>query len=217
MLILLAWSTGVLLGWAVAAPLGPINVEIIRRHFQHGPRAGLLLGLGACSVDTVYILLISGGLLTLRPGPSATAWMQLGSAAILVALAMLILRGARKAATSASVLDAGGGQSTGSPLRHYTVGLLMTASSPMNLVFWIGIIVGGEHSVSNPWGPWPIIVGVMCGTVSWVFGLSLLLLAGRRWLRPSVLVGLNVAGALILIALALRSGWHFATAVMMGS
>ena len=41
------FARGILLGWGVAVPLGPVNVEIARRTLRRGFRAGFFLGMGA--------------------------------------------------------------------------------------------------------------------------------------------------------------------------
>ena len=43
------------IGVSVAAPIGPVNVEIIRRGLTVGARSAFLLGLGAVSADCVYL------------------------------------------------------------------------------------------------------------------------------------------------------------------
>ncbi len=206
-----AWAGGVVLGLGVAAPFGPINVEIVRRHLSRGVRSGLLLGLGACSVDTGYILLISFGLITARPGQRVQAGFMLTGAAILTVLAGLILRKAGASARTAVGMagaDPTAGSGPGGSWRDYTVGVMMTAASPMNLVFWLGVIASGQYLDQTPWGPWPRIVGVMCGTTGWVLALNGGLLAGRRLLRPWLLVLINVAGAAILVGFAVRGAWQ---------
>lgn len=199
-----AFIAGFVLGLSIAAPFGPINVEIIRRHLGHGLAAGLFIGLGACSVDTAYILLISFGLITVQPGPAVQAALTIAGAIILVVLAGMIVRSAGRSAERAVAANADA-HGRVKLWRHYVVGLAMTAASPMNLVFWFGVIVGGGHRVANAWGYWPTVAGVMCGTVSWVVSLNLGLLAGRRFLKPRLLLGVNLASAAILVGFAV---WH---------
>lgn len=58
---------GLLLGWGAAIPIGPINLEVIRRNLQFGSRFGISFGLGACSADmTYFILLLAGALVLLQ-------------------------------------------------------------------------------------------------------------------------------------------------------
>ena len=49
-------GTGLLLGWSVAWPPGPINAEMIRRGLAGRHGAALALGLGACSGDFLWAL-----------------------------------------------------------------------------------------------------------------------------------------------------------------
>ena len=204
--LLYAWLGGVALGLGIAMPLGPINVEIIRRHLGQGFGAGLLLGLGACSVDTAYIIVISLGLISAQPSPMVQNVLAVIGAAILVVLAAMILRSARTSARGAAATQVAADRPT-RRWRHYAVGVAMTAVNPMNLVFWFGVIVSGIN-VSDPrLGPWPTVVGVMCGTSGWVIGLNLALVAGRRFLRPGLLAAINVVSAGVLVAMAVRTVW----------
>ena len=45
---------GFLLGFAVAAPVGPIGVLVIRRTLAVGPRTGFISGLGGATADAAY-------------------------------------------------------------------------------------------------------------------------------------------------------------------
>ncbi len=45
---------GALLGFSIAAPVGPIGVLCIRRTLQYGRFSGLFSGLGAATADTLY-------------------------------------------------------------------------------------------------------------------------------------------------------------------
>ncbi|MDO9120200.1 MAG: LysE family transporter, partial [Anaerolineaceae bacterium] len=45
---------GILIGFSIAAPVGPIGVLCIRRTLADGRTAGLLSGLGAATADALY-------------------------------------------------------------------------------------------------------------------------------------------------------------------
>jgi threonine/homoserine/homoserine lactone efflux protein len=45
---------GVLIGFSIAAPVGPIGVLCIRRTLADGRNSGLISGLGAATADAVY-------------------------------------------------------------------------------------------------------------------------------------------------------------------
>lgn len=47
-------AKGLIIGFAIAAPVGPIGVLCIRRTFADGQAAGLATGLGAATADAFY-------------------------------------------------------------------------------------------------------------------------------------------------------------------
>src|SRR6187397_2378189 len=53
---------GLLIGFSIAAPVGPIGVLCIRRSLADGARMGLLTGLGAASADAIYGAIAAFGL-----------------------------------------------------------------------------------------------------------------------------------------------------------
>ena len=53
---------GILIGFSIAAPVGPIGVLCIRRTLAYGRMAGLISGLGAATADVVYGCIAGFGL-----------------------------------------------------------------------------------------------------------------------------------------------------------
>ena len=55
-------TKGLVIGLAIAAPVGPIGVLCIRRTLAEGPLAGLLTGMGAATADGLYGAVAAFGL-----------------------------------------------------------------------------------------------------------------------------------------------------------
>ena len=53
---------GMLLGFSIAAPVGPIGILCIRRTLQFGRLSGLFSGLGAATADAIYAIIAAFGL-----------------------------------------------------------------------------------------------------------------------------------------------------------
>ncbi|HET7560610.1 MAG TPA: LysE family transporter [Limnochordia bacterium] len=99
---------GLALGYGAAIPIGPVNVEIIRRGLAGGFWPAFTLGLGACSADTAYVLLILGGVGTWLQGRWVHAALALFATLFLGWLAGRSLLGAwrhRRSRRSRDVLD----------------------------------------------------------------------------------------------------------------
>lgn len=50
-------TNGFLIGFAIAAPVGPIGLLCIQRTLQFGRRFGFVSGLGAATADLIYGLI----------------------------------------------------------------------------------------------------------------------------------------------------------------
>src|SRR5690348_5648959 len=53
---------GLILGFSIAAPVGPIGVLCIRKTLQFGRFSGLFSGLGAAAADAIYAVIAGFGL-----------------------------------------------------------------------------------------------------------------------------------------------------------
>ncbi len=53
---------GIVIGFVIAAPVGPIGILCARRTIMHGRRAGFFSGMGAASADTIYGFIAAFGL-----------------------------------------------------------------------------------------------------------------------------------------------------------
>src|SRR5262245_29758963 len=53
---------GIILGFSIAAPVGPIGILCVRKTLQFGRLSGFFSGLGAAAADTVYGIIAAFGL-----------------------------------------------------------------------------------------------------------------------------------------------------------
>ncbi len=60
-------SAGLVIGFSVAAPIGPMGLLCIQRTLTSGMRVGVCTGLGAATVNVVYGALIIAGLDKMAP------------------------------------------------------------------------------------------------------------------------------------------------------
>src|SRR4051794_20490183 len=176
---------GITLGLGVAAPIGPVNVEIARRAIRGGFVAGFLLGLGAVTVDVTYVVLASFSVRLFLDRPRIMLFMGVAGGAFLVLLGVECLRSVRKEWEEGHEEAAEGGETQSpqdgqiKPRRNYLTVLVMTALNPMTLAFWFfapkmtGVKEAGEMPM--------LCAGVAVGTSSWVcFFAALMSAAGRK-------------------------------------
>lgn len=178
---LLAYGMGV--GVVLAAPVGPINVEIIRRGLLIGSKAGWLVGIGAMTADTIFAALIVSGLTQFADQPEMRAPLFAAGA---VMLAYVGWTGLRQALANAMAIE---GKARGSS-RSFMTGFLMAALNPMGIVYWLSVgsaLVAEAVDKVGQIGSPLLVGGVFFGIFCWVSALALAVHFGRRFVNERVL------------------------------
>jgi threonine/homoserine/homoserine lactone efflux protein len=184
---------GVAIGFAIAAPVGPIGLLCIRRTLTDGTLAGLVCGLGAASADALY---------------AAFAVFALALATALVAQTLVPLRlaggvflialGVRTARASASF------NVELSVPRAYAQGFLttfaLTALNPATIVSFAGIVAGAAFGAQPPAGARALrlVAGVFAGSALWWLVLSVCVGTVRRSVGPGLRRAVNLASGVTL-------------------
>lgn len=126
---------GLLIGFTVAAPVGPIGILCINRTLSKGRLTGFVSGLGAASADAIYGCIAAFGLTFITSFLiSQKLWLQLIGGLFLCYLGIQTYR-SRPAGHAASAR--GGGL-----LKSYTSVFFLTVTNPMTILFFIGIFSG---------------------------------------------------------------------------
>lgn len=201
------FGRGVIIGVAIAAPVGPIGVLCIRRTLLHGRAAGFVSGLGAAAADGIYGSIAVLGLTAATRLLASVNWiMQIAGGAFLCFLGM---RSIFKA-SNLSINPAG--DTGGGPLRKRVPGALfgdfattfiLTLTNPLTILAFAAIIAGAGFSSARPGGAqtgWLLIAGVFTGSAGWWFFLSAAVAAVKtRFFQPgwTVWVG-RISGGILM-------------------
>jgi len=191
---------GLLLGFSIAAPVGPIGVLCIRRTLGAGILSGIVSGLGAALADSLYgtvaafgLTALSGLLLTHSDG------LRLGGGLFLV-----YLGGKTFLARPAAVVS---GSDAAGRLRDFSSALLLTLTNPMTILsftaIFAGLGFGGGQSGLPPAG-W-LVGGVFSGSLLWWVLLSSLVGRFRHRLGFAALRLINRVSGIILLGFGLIS------------
>jgi threonine/homoserine/homoserine lactone efflux protein len=196
---------GLLIGFSIAAPVGPIGVLCIRRTLAQGRAAGLASGLGAATADAVYGCIAGFGL-TFISGLliSQQSWLKLLGGAFLCYLGIrtLLAQPAERAASAAGLGLAGA----------YTSTFFLTLTNPTTILSFVAVFAGlGLASMGGDYAAAVVLVlGVFVGSALWWLLLSggVGLLRARfdtramRWVNRISGVVITAFGLLALVSLA---------------
>lgn len=193
-------------GWLVAAPIGPVNLEIIRRSLGRGLLRGWLVGVGATFVDATYLILFSAGLgAVLERAPRLTTALFVAGGVLLTWVGIGALREAwlclRRGWEEARRLQSAAPRRltrfSDSHLGHFLLGVAMCAANPMTLAFWSSLALRFAHLTSS--GRLLASGMVWLGALSWTLTLMAMLGLARRWVGPRMFAVVTSAGGLCMV------------------
>jgi threonine/homoserine/homoserine lactone efflux protein len=188
------WSipvVGVLIGLAVAAPLGPVNLLVIRYGLSHGSSAALLAGLGAVVGDGLYAAIAAFGISAVIDILSAYSnWIELAGGLILLAIGLK---------TARTVVDAAPAFAEPSRTPHalnlFATTFALTVSNPATLVAFLALFgsIGDYVTVAHdrPLTSVSLVASVMIGSLLWWTSLTAIVGRLRYRLSGNLLSWLN--------------------------
>jgi threonine/homoserine/homoserine lactone efflux protein len=185
---------GALIGFSIAAPVGPTGVLCIRRTLAEGRAFGLVSGLGAATADALYGCVAAFGLTFISAAlVSHQALLRLVGGIFLCYLGVRTLL-ARPAEQAAAVQ--GGGL-----LRAYGSTFLLTLTNPMTILAFAAIFAGlGLAEAAGSYASAGLLVlGVFLGSASWWLLLSSIVGIFRARFTPAGLLWVNRISGLMLL------------------
>ncbi len=191
---------GVIIGFAVAAPVGPIGMLCIRLTLEKGRAAGFCGGLGAAVADTIFAAIGAFALIGafgLTSGGSTIeayrTWLELGGGLFLVAFGVHL--GLKRPVIAAS--DEEVPQTLLADFLRTTV---LTLANPSTILSFIGIFAGASVlSRLNLTDVPELILGVFLGSAGWWLTLAIGVGFIRHMISEAVFIWLNrIAGALLV-------------------
>jgi threonine/homoserine/homoserine lactone efflux protein len=201
----LLFVRGLVVGFSIAAPVGPIGVLCIRKTLADGRAVGLATGLGAATADAFYgavagfgLTAVSGALVRHQ---GALRWI---GGAFLCYLGLRTLA-SRPAARAAAAAGAG-------LLGSFAATLALTLANPMTILSFAAVFAGLGLVGAGAAGPAAaglLVAGVFLGSAAWWLLLSGAVSVFRARVGPPALAWVNRASGLVILgfgAAALAAG-----------
>ena len=189
----LLFGKGILLGLAIAAPLGPIGALCISRTLERGFWAGVAGGLGTALADGAYALMAAAGFAAFALLlDTISVPLQIVGGAFLLWLGWKSFR-PRPPVTAATV---GARDLLATTISTF----FLTITNPATILSFAAIFAGlGLAGAGDRWSAALLVLGVFAGSMLWWFFLSGLVAMLHHRLPPSFSVWVSRISGVVLI------------------
>ncbi|MEX2117306.1 MAG: LysE family transporter [Bacteroidota bacterium] len=185
---------GVLIGFAMAVPVGPIGILCIRKTLAEGHSRGMIPGLGAATADSLYSGIAAFGLTFVSDAiVSQELWLRLAGGALLLFLG---IRTYRKHKEPVIPLTNKG------LLGSYVSSFFLALTNPVTIFAFVIVFAAfGVKDRLDIISACILVVGVFAGSTLWFVLLGYVATIFRKKLGISGLAWVNrISGGLIIVS-----------------
>ncbi|EAH5123661.1 TPA: LysE family translocator [Campylobacter coli] len=182
-----SFLSGVFLGFGVSVPFGPVNILILTYALK-AFKNSIAVGLGAFSIDMLYLFLLQFGLLNFLDNAIFMRFLAIFGFCFLTYMAYLMLRKKKES------LNLEHKEFKESLLKSYIKGIILNGSNPYVIGFWLsatGIVLSNQHAYST-------ILGLVVAILFWIGALAFVVAKYSYLFSAKVIRIINIVSALII-------------------
>ena len=193
---------GIIIGFAIAAPVGPIGVLCIQRTLNRGASFGFVSGLGAATADACYGIIAAFSVAAVFNFLSAQkVWFSLAGGLYLGYLGIKAFR-----TVPDSKIEASNGMGR---LSAYLSIFVLTLTNPMTIFAFAAVFAGFGfgNTDGNYWNAVLLVIGVFTGSALWWLTLSGITGLIRRKFKTTHLAWVNRVSGVVILGFAVYIIW----------
>lgn len=184
---------GLVIGFSIAAPVGPIGVLCIRRTLADGLAIGLAVGLGAAVADAMYGAVAGFGL-------TAVSALLVRRQDVLRAVGGLFLCYLGARTVLAAPADRAARATGGGILGAFSATLALTLANPATILSFVAVFAGFGVAAARWRDATVLVAGVFLGSALWWLMLGGTVAALRSRFDQRALRWVNRLSGLVLLA-----------------
>ena len=189
---------GLLIGFLMGIPVGPINIWVINTKISDGTKAAAVLASAGALMDFVYIFFIMSGLSFLHFSPRFIYFANAFGVLALILLGVRELKAQKRPIKN----DYRGQIKKNLLKKKFVVGLFIYISNPtliVTLTALCAFLKSLDFFPVNPLNSFVLAVGVGLGVFFWFLSLILLINKFEKRFTDAILQKINMACAFIII------------------
>jgi len=186
---------GAVIGFSLAAPIGPVGILCVRRTLEHGARYGLVIGVSAAACDMVNGIVAAFGITLVSDFITLEQyWIRLVGGIILLVIGFAAFRPHPFADKAMKLSD-------GHAWTLFSTALLVF-TNPLTLFAFAAAfaVIGVKNIVGHPVSGLMLVAGVFFGSLTWFVLLAGLVHSFKAKVMRVGLTGVSrVAGSLLML------------------
>ncbi|ECR3517320.1 LysE family translocator [Campylobacter coli] len=188
-----SFLSGVFLGFGVSVPFGPVNILILTYALK-AFKNSIAVGLGAFSIDMLYLFLLQFGLLNFLDNVIFMRFLAIFGFCFLSYMAYLMLRKKKES------LNLEHKEFKESLLKSYIKGAFLNGSNPFVIGFWLSatsVVLSSDHA-------YLMTLGLVVAILFWVSALAFVVARYSHVFSVKVVFIINIISAIIIEYFALN-------------
>jgi threonine/homoserine/homoserine lactone efflux protein len=194
----------ILLGITLAAPIGPVNSVRLDKGLKNGFWHAWVVGIGSMIADAIFMALVYFGIVHFLDSPPIQVFLWLFGGFVLIYSGF-------ESIVSANKINLHHIRSKDSLLKCFLSGFIMSISSPLSILFWLGIYGSVLAKTAVTYGTGQLIIYssmIFVGLALWDIFVASLTTGFRRFLNLKSIIIISIISGLSLIGFGIYFGFQ---------
>jgi len=192
----------ILLGVTLAAPIGPVSLEMIQRGLKSGFLSAFVVRLGAAVGNLLCLLASYYSIVQLNKNHFVITGLSIIASLLLIHRAYICVTSKIESLT----LDSGKTSSNG-----ILIGLYLSIANPIAFIFWSGIMANSSSGFNTGLA---FNLLIILGVIIWGVIFSLFLSVGRNYITREILLYVNRIAGVVMMYYGIKFLWKNLTVIL---
>ena len=183
------------LGLTLAAPIGPVNSARIDKGIKNGFWHAWIVGAGSMIADAIFMILVYIGMVKFLEIPIVQIFLWLFGGFVLIYSGV-------ESVLQANKISLNPYRNKDSLLSCFLTGFIMSVTSPLSILFWLGIYGSILAKTASSYGTSQLFIYsgmIFLGLTCWDFFVALLTNGFRRFLTKKSLRLISITSGVSLV------------------
>lgn len=194
----------ILLGLSLAAPIGPVNSARLDKGIKNGFWHAWIVGAGSMIADALFMLLVYLGMVQFLGIPIVQIFLWLFGGFILIYSGVESILGVNSIHLTYS-------RKKESLMKCFLTGFLMSITSPLSILFWLGIYGSVLAKTAQMNGTGQLLIYscmIFVGLTLWDLFVAALTTWFRRFLSDTSIKGISIISGVSLLGFGVYFGYQ---------